>query len=159
MTVQEYIIESTDRAVEEFFRYAKGISDEKLDWSPEGARSVLSLCRELTMTPTWAIGTIDGSFKHEDWNEETMKAMEEEQSQWKTVEDCETECKKRLEVLYAYYREIDDSRMATETKFLPYEGGRDFTMAEMMEYPRWNFNYHTGQVAYIQTMLGDNKMY
>ena len=32
-------------------------------------------------------------------------------------------------------------------------------MTEMMDYPRWNFTYHVGQIAYIQTLLGDEKMY
>ena len=44
-------------------------------------------------------------------------------------------------------------------RWLPYDGGRDFTMPEMMDYPRWNFNYHLGQIAYIQTLYGDKEMH
>jgi hypothetical protein len=32
-------------------------------------------------------------------------------------------------------------------------------MIEMMDYPRWNFNYHNGQIAYIQTLYGDKEMH
>jgi hypothetical protein len=29
----------------------------------------------------------------------------------------------------------------------------------MLDYPRWNFNYHLGQIAYIQTHYGDKSLY
>ena len=32
-------------------------------------------------------------------------------------------------------------------------------MIEMMDYPRWNFNYHLGQIAFIQMMYGDKEMH
>ncbi len=53
---------------------------------------------------------------------------------------------------------MPDERLS-EKKWLPFDGGRDFSMPEMMDYPRWNFNYHLGQSAYIQTLLGDREMH
>ena len=77
---------------------------------------------------------------------------------WKTVEACEAECNRRVDKLCAMFKAMPDERLK-ETKWLPYDGGRDFTMAEMMDYPRWNFSYHQGQIAYIQTLYGDKEMH
>ena len=53
---------------------------------------------------------------------------------------------------------MPDERLSN-TKWLPYNGGRDHTFLEMLDYVRWNCNYHTGQIAYIQTLYGDKEMY
>jgi hypothetical protein len=53
---------------------------------------------------------------------------------------------------------MPDERLA-ETKWLPFNGGRDHTYLEMLEYPRWNATYHLGQVAYIQTLYGDREIH
>ena len=87
-----------------------------------------------------------------------MEAFKKETESWTTAEICHTICLEKLELLYEAVRNIPDSQLA-ETKWLPYDGGRDFTYAEMLEYPRWNFNYHLGQIAYIQTLYGDKEMH
>jgi hypothetical protein len=84
--------------------------------------------------------------------------MKAEQEEWKTAEDCEAECNRRLDKMDELFKTISDERLK-ETKFLPFDGGRDFTVAEMMDYPRWNFNYHLGQIAYIQVLFGDKDMH
>ena len=57
MRLQDYIADSAREAAAMAFRYAKAVPADKLDWSPEGGRSVLSICRELAMTPTWTSTT------------------------------------------------------------------------------------------------------
>lgn len=158
MRLQDYMIEVTRNAAEEAFRYAKAVPSDKVDWKPEAAgRSVLDICRELAFCPMWAKDTIDSEGTPE-WNEEQLAAAEKEQEKLKTIADCHAECKRQLDALFELYHTLPDERLS-ETKWLPYEGGRDFTMPEMMDYPRWNFNYHTGQIAYIQTLYGDKEMY
>ncbi|MDQ2985282.1 MAG: hypothetical protein M3R13_01005 [Armatimonadota bacterium] len=158
MRLQDYIVDATRSAAREAFKYAKAVSAERLEWKPlDEGRSTLDICRELAMCPEWAESIISGQEMPE-WNEETIAAVKTQQEQWKTVEDCETECNRRMESLFAMYRDMPDERL-TETKWLPYDGGRDFTMPEMMEYPRWNFNYHLGQIAYLQTLYGDREMH
>lgn len=157
MRFQDYIIEATRSAADEAFRYAKSVPAEKLEWkATDSGRSVLEQCRELAMCPKWAQDIIRGT--EPEWNEETMAAIQAEGLQWTTVEACEEECKRRLDGLFALYSEVSDERLK-ETKWLPYDGGRDFTVQEMMDYPRWNFNYHLGQIAYIQTLYGDKDMH
>ncbi|MEA2554323.1 MAG: hypothetical protein QOJ65_2499 [Fimbriimonadaceae bacterium] len=156
--LQDHIVDTTRAAAKDPFRYAKALPADKLDWKPmDEGRSALDICRELAMCPTWAYQIVQGD-KQPEWNEDAMAAMKKEQEGWTTVEACEAECNKRLEKLFELYKSMPDERLK-ETKWLPYDGGRDFTMPEMMDYPRWNFTYHLGQIAYIQTLLGDREMH
>jgi hypothetical protein len=157
MTIQEYMIDTTRRSAETLFRYAKNVPADKLNWTPlESGRTILNLLQECALCPDWCYQTISGDLA--EWTEEHEAASREMQAAWTTVDDCERECNQRLEKLFEFFRTIGDDRLS-ETKFLPYEGGRDFTMVEMMEYPHWNFDYHLGQIAYIQTLYGDKEMH
>lgn len=157
MTIQEYMIDSTKRSAAETFRYAKVVPADKWEWAPlDSGRTVLDMCREITMTPKWAVDIINGVPM--EWNEESMAATKAEQAQWNTPEECETEFNVRIAKLEALYLSLTDEKLK-ETRWLPFDGGRDFTFLEMMEYPRWNLNYHLGQIAYIQTLYGDKEMH
>lgn len=157
MRLQDYMIDVTRAAAKEVFRYARAVPADKLDWKPmDTGRSTLDLCRELAMCPGWAVDIISG--KPMEWNDESVAAMQAEQSQWNTAEDCEAECDRRLEKLFEMFRTMPDSKLE-EKRWLPFDGGRDFTVPEMMDYPRWNFNYHLGQIAYIQRLYGDTEMH
>lgn len=157
MRFQVYIITATEEAAKDAFKYAKAVPSEKVAWKPlDSGRSVLDQCQEMALCPQWALEIVAQQDLPER-SEETMKAIEAEKAQFTTVEACETECNRRLAALLDYYRAMPDDRLS-EKKWLPFDGGRDFEMPEMMEYPRWNFNYHLGQIAYIQTLYGDSEM-
>jgi len=151
------MIEVIRNAQQEVFRYAKTVPDDKVEWKPlEVGQSVLSMCRELAKTPDWAYYVLTGGQPE---NPETAAAEQQvEMESWKTVAQCDEACRQKLERLYALYRQMPDAQL-TETKWLPFNGGRDHTFAELLDYPRWNFTYHLGQIAYIQTLYGDNKIY
>jgi hypothetical protein len=154
---QDYIANATVQAAKEAFRIAKQVPADKLIWFPlDNGRSVLDQCRELAMTPTWAIQTLTNAMP--EFNEETIAAVKAEQVQWVTVEQCEEECNKRLEELKQFFINLPDEKLS-QTRWLPYYGGRDFTFVEMCEYAKWNFDYHAGQIAYIQTLYGDMEMH
>ncbi len=156
MKLQEHVIESTQKAAEEVFRYARAVPEEQLDWKPlYTGRSVLDLARELAVTPDWAYDTLTSDAKPD---EAAFAAQKAEMESWKTVAECEAQCYKRLKRFYEAVGQLPDEKLS-ETKWLPYEGGRDFTYAEMMDYPRWNFNYHLGQIGYIQLLYGDREMH
>lgn len=156
--IRQCVIDDTKAAMEEAFRYAKEVPEDKIDWKPmDEGRSVLNLCRELAASPKWAADLVQGKPLPE-FTDEMAAAIQKEQEQWKSVAACETECKRRLEVFYHAVEGLTDDDMKTKT-WLPFSGGRDFTMLEMMDYLRWNFNYHLGQIAYIQTLYGDKEQY
>lgn len=158
MKLQEHMVHVTKKAADEAFNAAKAVQSDKLEWSPlDHGRSTLDICRELAMCPSWCLSIISNEPQPE-FNEELMAKIKAEQEQWKTIADCKAECDRRLEILFDYFRNMPDERLA-ETKWLPYDGGRDFSMPEMMDYPRWNFVYHEGQINYIQTLYGDREMH
>ena len=158
MKLQDYVIDATKKAAEEVFRYAKAAPADRAAWKPlDEGRSILDLTRELAKTPDWAYETVFVETASE-WNEEVMAAQRAEMESWKTIEECETQCFQRLERFFEAVRQLPDEQLS-KTKWLPYEGGRDYTIAEMLEYPRWNFNYHLGQIAYIQILYGDREMH
>ena len=108
------------------------------------------------MTPTWTL--IAYGVAGIEWNDETREANRKEQAQWTTVDQCESEYIRRFELVDRFFRSMTDDDLK-KTKWLPYNGGRDHTYLEMMDYPRWNCTYHLGQIAYIQTLYGDKEMY
>lgn len=115
MRLQDHMIDVTRAAAKDAFQNARAVSEDKRDWKPlDLGRSVLDQCRELAMCPTWAVDIID-SKEQPEWNEASMAAIQKEQEQWKTVDDCEAECKRRLEVLFSLFKNMPDERLA-ETK-------------------------------------------
>ena len=156
MRVQDYIADSAREAADMAFKYAKKVPADKLDWAPEGGRTVLSMCRELAWTPTWTLSAFGK--KPADWPDYSMEDYQREQQAWTTVEDCEAQFNRTFPAVETFFRGISDDELKN-TKWLPYNGGRDHTWLEMMDYPRWNSSYHLGQIAYIQTLYGDKDMY
>jgi hypothetical protein len=158
MEFQQHMIDVTRKAAEEAFRYAKAVPADKREWKVlDQGRTVLDQAREMAKCPDWAYDIIAGE-KELDWSEDAMAEQQKAMAEWSTVEQCEQECYARLERLFGLYASISDERLK-ETKWLPFDGGKDFTVAEMMDYPRWNFTYHAGQIAFIQTLYGDKDMH
>lgn len=158
MRYQDYVIAATREAAAESFKYAKAVPTDKLDWKPEGTgRSVLDMCRELAQCCGWADGILKGEGMP-DFDEASMAEMEARQAQWTTVEACEAEAMRQLDAFAETALAFPDERLS-ETYVLPFDGGKPISMRENMDYPRWNFTYHTGQIAYIQTMYGDRQVY
>jgi len=158
MRFQDHIIEETKKAAAEAFRYAVAVPEDKVEWSPlDNGRSVLDQAREMAKCPVWAYAIISGGPMPAP-DEAVMAQQKAEMDAWKTIDVCKAECETQLEKLYELYATVTDERLA-ETKWLPFDGGRDFTYKEMMDYPRWNFNWHAGQIAYVQTLYGDKDMH
>lgn len=158
MRYQEYVCKASQAAADEAFRYAKAVPADKADWAPlDAGRSVLDQAREMAKCPNWAYLLVSGGDMPE-FSEENMAKMKAEMDLLKTVDECQAECNQNLAKLFELYKSIPDEKLA-DTKWLPFSGGRDFTWEEMMDYPRWNFTYHLGQIGYVQTLYGDKEMY
>lgn len=160
MRLQDYTIDTTREASEEVFRYAHAVPVDKVEWKPlDAGRTVIDIARELAKCPDWAREIVSG--EEMDWSEEGQAAQKAEMESWKTVAECEAACKEKLGRYFELLKDLPDSRLS-ETKDLPFGPGgsmKTFTMAELMDYPRWNFNYHLGQIAYVQTLYGDKEMH
>ena len=156
MRIQDFVADAARNAAAEAFRYAKQVPAEKLVWSPEGGRTVLSICRELAHTPTWCMSAFNSDPKA--WDASTMEGYKQKELAWTTVEACEAEFNRAFEAVDTFFRGMSDDDLK-KTKWLPFNGGRDHTWLEMTDYPRWNATYHLGQIAYIQTLYGDKEIY
>jgi len=154
--IQDYAVDCAKNAAAEVFRYARAMPPDKLEWSPEGGQNAMSMCREIAITPTWALYAF-GEIETE-WNDAALEAQKTLMESWKTVDDCEAQFNERFMAVEKLFRGFTYEDLA-KTKWLPYEGGRDFTFLEMLDYPRWNATYHLGQIAYIQTLYGDKEMH
>jgi len=152
LTVQQHAVTVACEATEEFFRYVAAMPAEKLEWQPlELGQTAMRMCREIAVTPLWALsamGALEG--KVQDW-----PAL---MDGWKSIEDCKVAFQINFARWAEYVLAMPDERLS-ETKWLPFNGGRDHTYLEMLEYPRWNATYHLGQVAYIQTLYGDRDVH
>ncbi|HTQ11505.1 MAG TPA: hypothetical protein VMI31_15680 [Fimbriimonadaceae bacterium] len=159
MKFQDYIIDAIQKATDEAFRYARAVPADKLDWKPlDAGRSVLDQIQEVAQAPDYVTGMLGGTPVSESPGEENWEKLVAERRAWTTLDACEAEGKKRLDGLFEAIRNTPDEKLS-QTQWLPYDGGRDFTLAEIMEYPRWNANYHAGCIAYIQLLYGDKEMH
>ena len=147
-TIQQHVVLVAREAGLEFFRFAAAVPSDRLDWRPENCagQSVMRMAEEIALTPLWALSAMSEL----DWAQ--MR------DQWKTVADCREAFLAHFALWEACVLAMPDSKLV-ETKWLPFNGGRDHTFLELLEYPRWNATYHLGQVAYVQTLYGDKEMH
>lgn len=155
MRIQDHLIAVTREAADEFFRYARAVPVDRLEWSVlDAGQTVLAMCQEIAKTPEWGLQVL---VDRQTTDEERTAAYAEMKS-WTTVPECMAQFEKRFAGWSNYVREFNHSDFE-KTRWLPFNGGRDHTYLEMLEFPRWNCSYHTGQIAFIQTLYGDKAMY
>lgn len=161
MTVKDLIIKTTEESVDALFNNARAVPADKITWAPEGARSVLSVCQECAQAPGWSTVMItERAIRFEagkDMNEDSWEDAVKERSAWTTIDECERVCRERTAKLIEAIRAFPEEDLE-KTLFLPFTG-KDHPYWDLMMYPQWNATWHVGQIAYIQTMLGDQEMH
>ena len=156
MTSKTLITQLINESVDQLFKYAHAVPADKLTWSAGGeTRSTLDMCQECVQAPKWTIDMLEtrsvgGDFS--DWG-----AIMAERQQWDTIEKCETEARARVAKLVATIEAFPEAEL-TDTLFLPFTG-KNHPYWDIMMYPYWNNTWHTGQIAFIQMLLGDKQMY
>lgn len=85
-----------------------------------------------------------------------FERMRKEKAEWTTIEECERVLEFNLKLLTEAILAFPLERLG-ETVIEPW--GYETTYGELMMYQYWNTTWHTGQVAYIQTLLGDTNSY
>ena len=158
MRFQDYVIQTTERAVEDLFRTARAVPEDKLNWKPmDNGRSTLSVLQECAQFPLIAVPMLLTRQMPPFTHDVMVKAIEE-RSKWETLEECEEICRNNSEELYKAIREFPDSDLQ-HTIVLPFGGGMVRSMADIMMMHYWNTTYHFGQLNYLQTLLGDKEMH
>jgi hypothetical protein len=157
MTVQELIVAQTKQAADAIVRNFNAIPEEKRDWRPmDAGRSALDLLQECATLAGYATKTIRDKkspefdeAKYAEWNE-MRKSL--------TAEQAEAKLSESSEELYSAILDIPDSDLDAPIS-LPFGEGMIWPLADVASMHRWNMNYHLGQLAYIQTLLGDREMH
>jgi hypothetical protein len=157
MKVQDLVLEMTERASRDIVRVARATPEDKLNWTPDGARSTLDILQEVTGSTMWPM-MLGLAEKVPDFDPEQMKQMAEGRKVFDTVDKCEAELNKNMAQLRGFLQSFPDEKLA-ERLTLPFMPDMVMTRAEILFAHYWNATYHTGQICYIQTMLGDKEMH
>lgn len=165
MRYQDYLAEATRTAFEEAFKTARHVRPDKLEWVPmEEARTVLDIVQELATSAAWTEEMVSKSgedfaaeLKDPNYSTNRQKKKEALRAQLPTVEDCYRLGKKNLDRFSEFLDTFPDELIG-QSKWLPFEGGKKYPIMELLSYAHWNFQYHHGQMAYIETLYGDKEM-
>lgn len=158
MRYQDVVIRITESALSDFFRTARAVPEDKLEWSPlDQGRSVLDQVQEVAQAPAFFKMLLEKKAFPELKPEQMEKAMEQRKS-WKTIDECEEACRKYSDSFYNLIRDYPDEDLEIMIN-LPWGGGMVKSIADVMLFHYWNILYHTGQVNYIQTLYGDKEMH
>lgn len=158
LTIQEQAARMTMEALVGLFRAARNVPEEKRDWVPMGcARSVNAQLAECVVSPEVQSKLINGEPA-----ESIVEAYHANVERVKEVESLPLDemydiARFSYEALGEIIRLVLDDDL--EDRFqLPFNGGMDATRADLIFIPYQNLVYHTGQINYIQLLLGDAEM-
>lgn len=157
MDVKETLIAGSQGALENVIRAIRAMPEDKLQWEPlDMGRSAMEQFQEVAQSPLWAVGLLK-TMKFE-LDPERMEKMRAEREAWTTVDQCEKAARENAELLFDSIRSFPSEDMG-KTIHLPFRGGMDMTVLQIMSLMVWNCNYHEGQICYIQTLYGDKDMH
>jgi hypothetical protein len=152
MSIQESLIELTEYMLENLFRNARAMPEDKLEWKPmDNGRTVLDQLQECAQVSNIFKDVLE-TRKPPNITEEIALKNVEVRSQWKTIDDCETHAKENSEKLFEAMRAVPDDEVATSIEFAP---GYEVPIVKVMSWHYQNLTYHLGQISYIQTLYGD----
>lgn len=157
ITTKEFLILQLQRAVDDLFRSARAMPEEKLTWqTSETSRTPLDILQECAQSLKWPQHLLRDIT--ETPTTEAFQAMQTERAQWTTIDACESAARKNLAETIEFiksYPEDDLNRVIS----LPFVPNLNLTVAEILASPYWNLTYHLGQINYVQTMYGDREMH
>lgn len=158
MRFQDQIVTATERAVDDLFRSARSMPEDKLHWTPhESKRSAMEILQECAQAPGWFSGMLIAR-SMPDLSDDAFEKARAERSQWKTLDECERVCRENTAKLCEIIRSYPDEDLGIMIH-IPFGGGMDRSLADVAMFHLWNLNYHLGQINYIQTLYGDYEMH
>lgn len=151
MNVIDFIIQDTERNLENFFYTCRKVPAEKLDWKPlDGGRSVLDQAQEVALCPLW----VPGLLAARGFDPGVFGDFEASKATLPDLDACEATAKENMKKFVDAVKAFPEADYQTEVEF-PW--GK-YTFLQTMTFAGWNATYHMGQVSYIQTLYGDFSM-
>lgn len=158
MRYQEQVVRATQKALDDVIRAAEAVPAEKLDWSPGGAaRTVLNQMQEIAVSGDWFVPILRDR-KVPSFDEHALRESRRLMAQNDTLEKCVAAARAGTSALCQQIAAFP-SEMLEEELTMPFGGGMRLTMADIMLLHRDNMVYHTGQINYVQLLLGDREMH
>ena len=125
--------------------------EEKFTFKPsKTARSVSELTAHLAYSNYFFMGVMKGE-------PGTTEGWDEAQAAWEKQNPCDTKAnatkayQKSVADFLAYFKTLKDADLMKPAK-LPW---RETNIAGVIMDNQWHLTYHLGQMAYIQTVIGD----
>jgi uncharacterized damage-inducible protein DinB len=116
------------------------IPEEKLDWHPAPeAKSALDIAHEIATS----VDAIANLMKTSEYHTNITRPTSREEAQ--------AAVSAAAEAYITTARGLSEERMAENVDFF----GREMTVGKVLELPVIEAAHHHGQIAYIQTLLGD----
>ncbi len=157
-TIPQIAVQLTQEALAGLFRTARHIPADKYHWSPmDAGRSAQSQIAECALTPLLYLSVLDGTPM--DFSDPVVRTQGETMmASLDTLDAAEAAAKEHYATLYARFDALTDADLE-KTVHLPFGGGRDVPVANFLFFTSQNVIYHTGQINYIQLLLGDTEMH
>jgi len=146
MDLQQLESRRVQALLELFIQSAKHVPEERADWKPEpNAKSPQEIVEHLTQANRFFAALIRGGPAGEPKGSEAQSYRE-------ALEDLKESGKALLEAIAS----VPDSRLGEE-QTLPW--GEKWKLTRLISAPGAHIAYHWGQIAYLQTMWGDQTDY
>ena len=154
-TIKQIASSMSLKAVEDLRINLEAMPADKQDWRPlDLGRSALSLVQECAVINGFFATILrDQAVPAMDWG-----AYKAACAALDTPEKATAALTESGTALAAAIEAFPEDRMA-ETVTMPFAEGMVMSFAQVMFTAYWNMTYHTGQIAYIQTLYGDNEMH
>lgn len=144
-TLQEAAARRTEVALRDFEALVLRTPSDRVDWKPEGAKSILEIVREVAeVNERWASILRNGKWVGYDPGREAPSFLP-------NLSIARAHMRTTTGLFITEVRKFPDNRL-TETISLPWA---DITGETALFHAIWHMSYHEGQVAYVQTMYGD----
>ena len=147
-STQDLIVDMTKDAMRQLFVNARHIPEDNLTWRPMGeARDVLGILKECVILPVRIVGGLKG----DSGNSEVAAALAERVVD---IDSAEAVGNETCGMLADYVAGLSGTDLDEVISFGP---GWKMPRANALMVPMRNTQYHVGQLAYIQLLLGDTE--
>lgn len=153
---KDFLVQLTREQLDALFRNARAVPPDRLEWRPmDQGRSVLDQVQECAAIPR----LLSRILQERAFNigREEMDALRSEWAAW-TLDQAERIAREETDQFLGLLISMDEDELG-RTIPVPFFGGRERTLMEIATTHAWNLIYHTGQIAYIQTLFGDREMH
>jgi hypothetical protein len=158
MSYQERIANMVIGTTDTICRAALAVPEDKRDWVPMGAaRTVMSQMQEIATIKDFILPALT-TYEFPPVNDATRAQWMEQRNKLSTLDMCILAAKSGAQELAEAIRKVPEEKLDQKI-MMPFGGGIEKTIAEVIAMPYWNLCYHEGQINYIQTLLGDREMH